>query len=164
MDGWPNEKWVDTRNAKVRTIMKNRLLLAASKKCDGVDPDNVDGYGNDSGFNLSQDDGVDYINFLASTAHSLGMAYGLKNAGDIVDRVVNVSQWVIQEQCAVQQPSECWQYQPFIKQNKPVFHVEYTSSKTPSTSVVNRACTDTGATGFSNILKHTSLDAWTQTC
>jgi hypothetical protein len=44
MDGWPDERWVDTRSSNVRKIMKRRIALAASKGCDAIDPDNVDGY------------------------------------------------------------------------------------------------------------------------
>jgi hypothetical protein len=44
LDGWPGEYWLDVTSANVRSIMAARLKLAASKGCDGVDPDNVDGY------------------------------------------------------------------------------------------------------------------------
>lgn len=41
---WPDEKWVDIRNDNVRSIIKGRIDLAASMGCDGIDPDNMDGY------------------------------------------------------------------------------------------------------------------------
>lgn len=44
MDGWPDERWLDTRSSNVRSIMKQRIAYAAKKGCDAVDPDNVDGY------------------------------------------------------------------------------------------------------------------------
>jgi endo-alpha-1,4-polygalactosaminidase (GH114 family) len=44
LDGWPGEYWLDLKSANVRAIMVKRLQLAASQGCDGVDPDNVDGY------------------------------------------------------------------------------------------------------------------------
>lgn len=44
MDGWEDEKWLDLNSANVRSIMKKRIQLAASKGCDAIDPDNVDGY------------------------------------------------------------------------------------------------------------------------
>lgn len=44
MDGWPDEKWLDIRTANVRRIMAARIAFAARKGCDGIDPDNVDGY------------------------------------------------------------------------------------------------------------------------
>ena len=50
MDNWAGERWLDTRSTNVRDIMMARLDLAKSKKCDGVEPDNVDGYANKNGF------------------------------------------------------------------------------------------------------------------
>jgi hypothetical protein len=44
LDGWPGEFWLQLNSGNVRDIMGKRLELAASKGCDGVDPDNVDGF------------------------------------------------------------------------------------------------------------------------
>jgi hypothetical protein len=44
LNGWPGEKWLDLRSQNVRRIMKQRIALAGEKKCDGIDPDNVDAY------------------------------------------------------------------------------------------------------------------------
>lgn len=44
MADWPDENWVDTRNANVRSIMAARIVVAQQKGCDGIDPDNVDAY------------------------------------------------------------------------------------------------------------------------
>lgn len=44
MKGWPDERWLDIRTANVRRIMASRIAFAAQKGCDGIDPDNVDGY------------------------------------------------------------------------------------------------------------------------
>jgi hypothetical protein len=44
LDGWPGEKWLKLSSSNVRAIMKKRIELAGRKGCDGVDPDNIDGY------------------------------------------------------------------------------------------------------------------------
>lgn len=44
LDDWPGEKWIKLNSQNVRDIMKKRIDLAKEKGCDGVDPDNVDGY------------------------------------------------------------------------------------------------------------------------
>lgn len=44
LDGWPGERWLKLGSDNVRRIMKARVELAGQKGCDGVDPDNVDGY------------------------------------------------------------------------------------------------------------------------
>lgn len=159
---WPNEKWLNTSNAGVREIMVRRIKDAAAKKCDGVDPDNIDGYENDTGFNLTKDEGVDYVRFLAQTAHDHGLAYGLKNGGAIVPRVVDVAQWCINEQCV--QYDECELYQPFIKHGKPVFHIEYTKDDPAPPAFVKKSCENAHAKGFSTLIKHLSLNAWTTVC
>ena len=52
LDNWPGENWIDIRDLTVRAIMTNRMDLALAKKCDGVEPDNVDGYTNNPGFDF----------------------------------------------------------------------------------------------------------------
>ena len=42
-----------------------RLDLAAAKGCDAVDPDNVDGYANPTGFDLTGDDQLAFNRWLA---------------------------------------------------------------------------------------------------
>lgn len=162
MDGWPDEKWLDTRNGGVRALMKRRIKAAKAKGCDGVDPDNVDGYNNDTGFDMSEADGADYVRFLARAAHDEGLGYGLKNAGEIVGRVLDVSDWVVNEECV--EWDECKLWQPFIRAGKPVFHVEYTEKEPAPREFLQKACTAEGRRGFSTVVKHLDLEAWTETC
>lgn len=44
LEGWPGEYWLDINNTAVQNVMFSRIRLAAKLGCDGVDPDNVDGY------------------------------------------------------------------------------------------------------------------------
>lgn len=162
MDGWENEKWIDTRNAGVRALMKRRIKAAKDQGCDGVDPDNVDGYNNDTGFELTEADGVDYIHFLADAAHDQGLGFGLKNAAEIVDRVIDVSDWCVNESCV--EWEECASFQPFICADKPVFHVEYTEAEPVPDRFLNNACTADGTDGFSTLVKRELLTKFTKTC
>lgn len=125
VQSWKGENWLQTKSSNVRTIMLARLDLAAQKKCDGVEPDNVDAYDNGNGLSLTENDAVDYVTFLAEAAHSRGMAVGLKNAGSIAPRLVSKVEFSVQEECV--QYGNCAEFQPFIDQNKPVFHVEYSN-------------------------------------
>lgn len=70
---------MDTRDATVRNIMKARLDMASSKGCDGVDPDNMDGYTNDPGFPLTYATQLNYNRFIAAEAHARSLSVGLKN-------------------------------------------------------------------------------------
>lgn len=168
LQGWSDEKWLDIRSSNVRRIMTARLDLAREKGCDGVDPDNVDGYDNDNGLDLTQDDSIDYVSFLADEAHARNLSIGLKNAGDIIPAVLGRMQWSVNEQCA--QYDECDTYAPFVEAGKPVFHIEYpkgddTNNDLPvSTEAKIKACSFVEATNFSTIIKNIDLDNWIQTC
>ncbi|PBP18790.1 hypothetical protein BUE80_DR010445 [Diplocarpon rosae] len=163
LDGWPGEWWLNISSANVRKIMSARLDLAQEKGCDGVDPDNVDGYDNDTGLDLTKAQAVDYLTFLAIEAHSRNMSIGLKNAGGIVNSTLPMMQWQVNEQCL--QYDECEQFQPFIENNKPVFHIEYPDSAPRITSEDNTTyCDSTSDDGFSTLLKNMDLDDWYQTC
>ncbi|KAL4870854.1 hypothetical protein BDV12DRAFT_45091 [Aspergillus spectabilis] len=164
---WPGESWVDIRSNAIRDIMTARLDLAQRKGCDGVDPDNVDGYDNDNGLDLSEDDSVDYMNWLSRQAGSRGLSIGLKNAGAIIGRVISGMQWSVNEQCA--QYNECDVYAAFVRAGKPVFHIEYPKGDevNDEVEVVGRkkseAC-EFGESGFSTLIKNMNLDNWVQTC
>lgn len=168
LDGWPGEKWLNTSSQSVRRIMQARLDIAATKGCDGVDPDNVDGYNNDNGLGLTQADAIDYVMFLANQAHERKLAVGLKNAGDIIASVIDCMDWSVNEQCV--QYTECDTYAPFISQGKPVFHVEYpkgddvNNDKPVSQAKYKKICQDESSAGFSTIIKNIDLDDWIQAC
>ena len=53
LEDWEGERWLDTGSRNVRAIMQDRLKLAADKGCDGVEPDNLDGYQNENGLSLT---------------------------------------------------------------------------------------------------------------
>ncbi|KAK6615411.1 endo alpha-1,4 polygalactosaminidase precursor [Botrytis cinerea] len=120
---WPNEYWANISSPNVRSIMQTRLDLAVNQSCDAVDPDNVDGYSNDNGLKLTEDDSIDYMQWLAAEAHGRGLGIGLKNAGEIIDRVLDNVQFAVNEQCV--QYQECDTWQAFIDNGKPVFNIEY---------------------------------------
>ena len=125
LDGWAGERWLDTRSANVREIMKARLDLAKSRGCDGVEPDNVDGYTNSTGFPLTATTQLDYNRFLAREARARGLAIGLKNNVDQVVALEPDFDFAVNEQC--NQYSECGAYAAFTRSGKPVFNAEYLS-------------------------------------
>ncbi|MBK1689201.1 endo alpha-1,4 polygalactosaminidase [Rubrivivax gelatinosus] len=123
LDGWAGENWLDTRSDNVRTIMADRIALAAEKGCDAVDPDNVDGWSNDTGFALSAATQLDYNRFLAAQAHAAGLKVGLKNDVGQLDELVAHFDFAVNEQCHVY--DECAGYAVFTAAGKPVFNIEY---------------------------------------
>jgi len=163
LDGWPGEYWLKTSSTNVRNIMTARLKLAANNGCDGVDPDNIDGYDNSNGLGLTTNDAIDYVTFLANEAHALNMSIGLKNGGAIINGTIDLMQWEVNEQCVKYQ--ECDTFRPFIDAGKPVFHIEYPdSSPRISATTKTKYCDDSSEQGFSTVLKNMDLDDWLDAC
>jgi hypothetical protein len=157
LDGWPGERWLDTRSEAVRAIMKARLDRAVAKRCDGVEPDNVDGYSTDTGFPLTAATQLDYNRFLAREAHARRLSVGLKNDLDQVEALLGEFDWALNEQCL--EFDECDRLVPFIKAGKAVFHVEYGTEAKAQT-----VCPKTKPLGFSTLIKNLNLDAWRVAC
>jgi hypothetical protein len=124
LDGWPGESWLDIRQIEMLgPIMEARLDLALAKECDGVEPDNVDGYSNDSGFVLTSADQLAYNMWLAAEAHDRGLSIGLKNDLDQIPELLPYFDWALNEQCF--EYNECNLLLPFVQAGKAVFGVEY---------------------------------------
>lgn len=168
LDGWEGEYWLNTKSTNVRKIMVKRLKLAASKGCDGVDPDNTDGYQNKNGLGLTKKDAINYVNYLALQAKALGLSTGLKNSGDIIPSVINNMQWSVNEQC--HQYKECDIYSPFIKAGKPVFNIEYpkgedtSNSRNITSTKLKSLCNDGTSKNFSLVIKNINLNSWIELC
>jgi hypothetical protein len=162
LDGWPGERWIDHRDPELRDVMVARLDLAAEKGCDGVEPDNVDGYANASGFDLSAADQLDYNLFLAYEAHGRGLSIGLKNDLDQVPELVEHFNWALNEEC--QSYNECDLLDPFLDAGKAVFHVEYVDTEGEGAAAAQSVCPPALAKGFSTLVKTWDLDAWGIAC
>ncbi len=110
LDGWPGEWWLNINSANVKTIMLARMQSCKDKGFVAVDPDNVDGYTNKNGLSLTAADQLAYNKWLADTAHSLGLAVGLKNDLDQIVDLVGHFDFFVNEQCMRYQ--ECSMYTP----------------------------------------------------
>jgi endo-alpha-1,4-polygalactosaminidase (GH114 family) len=159
LDGWPGERWLNISSSVVRNIMVQRIELAYQKSCDGLDPDNIDGYDNDNGLGLTEKDSINYVQFLANEGHSRGMAVGLKNGAEIVVNVRDNVDWEVNEQCV--QYNECDSFEPFIAANKPVFHIEYPNNTNIATA---ETICEHSPSNFSTLLKDMNLDGWYEAC
>ena len=123
LDGWEGERWLDIRDEKIFEIMKSRLELAKEKGCDGVEPDNIAGYQNDTGFSLTAQNQLDYNARLANKARELGLAIGLKNDPHQAKTLEPYFDFALTEQCNIF--GECAYFDIFIEKNKPLFDAEY---------------------------------------
>ncbi len=124
MDGWDDEKWLDIASFdKFASIMRKRLDLAVNKGCDGVEPDNINSFEQDTGFPISYDDQLKYNKWLAREAHKRGLAIALKNDGSQVHDLVDDFDFAIVEECF--EYDECSPFSEFINHGKAVLGVEY---------------------------------------
>ncbi len=123
LEDFPDERWLDIRSDNVRRIVLARLDHAVSRGFDGVEPDNVDGYANDSGFPLTAADQLAFNRFIANEAHKRNLSVGLKNDLDQIGELVEYFDFAVNEQC--HEFDECDRLQPFIDAGKPVFNAEY---------------------------------------
>jgi len=150
LDDWEGERFVDIRSSVVRNIMTARLDMAVSKGCDGVEPDNVDGFENNSGFPITASDQISFNTFLANQAHARGLSVGLKNDLGQVAALQPYFDWALNEQC--NEYNECASLNPFITKGKAVFNAEYTGS-------ASSVCPKMVTSKFSSLLKSLDLTA-----
>lgn len=155
-NGWSGEKWLDIRRLDILgPIMEARLDMCRAKGFDAVDPDNVDGYTNRTGFSLTAADQLAYNRFLADAAHARGMSVGLKNDLDQIATLEPSFDFAVVEQCF--QYSECDLTTPFVNAGKPVFSIEYSGN--PATF-----CPTAKNLGLLTQQKNLDLDAWRMVC
>ena len=124
LEGWPGERWLDVgQQEALLPIMGARMDACKERGFDAVDPDNVDGYANESGFALTKRQQLAYIRSLAGLAHERGLGFGLKNATDLVPELVVDVDFAVNEQC--HEYRECDAYAPLLAAGKPVLVLEY---------------------------------------
>lgn len=80
---WSGSWWLDIRQVDtLAPIMQARMDMCRSKGFDAVEPDEIDGWENDSGFPLTYADQLDYNRHLFQWAHDRGLA--ILQKGDII--------------------------------------------------------------------------------
>ncbi len=163
LEGFSDERWLDIRSANVQGIMLERLDLAAARGCDGVEPDNVDGFLNDPGFPLTAADQLAFNRFIANQSHARGLAVGLKNDLDQIAELVEYFDFAVNEQC--HEFDECDALQPFIAAGKPVFNAEYENRFVTDAAARAALCSSSLALGLRTLVLPLDLDdAFRFTC
>lgn len=157
LEDFADERWLDIRSGNVRRIMLERLELAVRRGCDGVEPDNVDGFSNDAGFNLTATDQLAYNRFLANEAHERNLAVALKNDLDQIAELVDYFDFSVNEQC--HEFDECDALQPFIDAGKPVFNAEYADPCVGDANARADLCEDALGRSFRTLVLPLVLDA-----
>jgi hypothetical protein len=162
LENWPDERWLDVRSANVRRVTELRLDMAVAKGCDAVEPDNVDAYDNESGFDLTEADQLEFNRFLADAAHARGLSVGLKNALGLVEALEPSFDWALNEECVAYE--ECESLAPFIAAGKAALHVEYVEEESQGEALRDEVCADPTVAGFSTLIKTPDLLVWGLSC
>jgi hypothetical protein len=136
-------------------IMEARLDLCKQRGFDSVDPDNVDGYTNATGFPLTAADQLAYNASIANAAHARGLTVALKNDLDQVPQLVSYFDWALNEQCF--QYQECGLLAPFGAAGKAVMNIEYSLG-------VKKFCAAANAKNFNSLKKTKALKAPRTAC
>jgi hypothetical protein len=137
-NGWPGERWLDVRQLSVlEPIMTNRFQMCKQKGFDAVEPDNIDGWENGTGFPISAQDQLTYDEWVAREVHSLGLAVLQKNDPEQATELQPYFDGVLDEQC--NEYSECSSFKPYLSAGKPVLNAEYNLSTSQFCAADNRA-------------------------
>jgi hypothetical protein len=159
---WKGERWLDIRQTSIlEPIMAHRLDLCKSKGFDGVDPDNLDGYQNKTGFPLTYAEQLTYDTWVATAAHARGLTADQKGDNGQVKDLVKVFDFAVVEQCFAQ--GWCKQFTLYTQNNRLVVDVEYNNQVTQS-RFLNKTCPSDARYDETAILKKLELTAWIVTC
>ena len=137
-NGWPGERWLDISKLSIlEPIMTARFQMCREKGFDAVEPDNMDGYENSTGFPLSASEQLTYDEWIAGEVRALGMAVLQKNDGEQTAQLEPYFDGALDEQC--NQYHECSNFQPYLAAGKPVLNAEYSLSTSSFCAADNAA-------------------------
>jgi hypothetical protein len=176
-DGWDNSYWLDYgRVSELEPIMRARTQMCKDKGFDSIEPDEIDGWQNDTGFyGVHTVEGYDkqlvYDKALATWAHEAGMSMGLKGNIEQAHDLYDDFDWTLNEECFMN--DECLAVYdeahgedvtglaPFVQRNKAVFIAEYpaefaaskrdSGGKALKASVWNPICTTSQKNHFNTV-------------
>jgi glycosidase len=150
--GWNGSFWLDIRKVSVlEPIMQARIANCKAKGFDAVEPDELDGYVNNSGFSLTAADQMTYDQDIATWVHAAGLSVLLKGDIDQAAALEPSFDFTLNEECDLY--SACSPaLDAFSTAGKAVFIAEYPDDS-PTPYPVNTA----GAACLNAQAKHWNL-------
>lgn len=160
--------WLDIRTETVVNLMLERLDLAETLGCDGVEPSHLEGYRYDSGFGLTQADQLAFNKLMANQAHARGLTVGLTvgpletflpdidSDGVLESELVGFFDFALNAQCHLL--DECDLLLPFITAEKPVFNAEFVESEVDAQAIESGVCRDSSLLDFRTLILPSTLD------
>jgi len=168
--GFADERWIDVRQlSKVGPWIKEKMQMCKDKGFDAIEFDNVDGWqpDNKTGLNITFEDEVAFIVYLANSAHDLGLTMAHKSNVEQIPQVLDYVDFAVVEECFAYK--ECtrsdpntdglYGYDMFIEAGKPVFEVEY-KKYDPD----NNVCARANSLDFSTMYKKVNLGSYRVPC
>lgn len=155
LENYPNESWLDVRNAQVRALMAARLDVARAKGFDGIVPTSLSGYLRETGFDFTAADQRDYSAFLAAEAHARGLHVCMTDDYEQVQLLAEHYDWAVHFGCIAR--GDCDELDLLRSQGKPVFDVELEGE-------VAGVCARAADLGINVIIKRPSFDAYRVGC
>lgn len=123
-EGYPDERWLDIRRIDLLApILRQRFDLCRRKGFDAVEPDNIAGYENKTGFPLTAADQLRFNRWVAREVRRRGMSVALKNDPGQVRQLLAHFDFAVVEECFAY--DECGMFSPFVEAGKAVFVAEY---------------------------------------
>lgn len=166
--GFPDERWIDIRQiSTLAPLLQARMDMCKQKGFDAIEFDNIDGWepSNQTGLNLTPEDGLAFVVWLANQAHARGLSMAHKYNLSQIPQVLPYVDFAIVEQCF--QYDECrtvdnggkFGLDQFVNAGKAVFTVEY-QPYSPTGNVCGRA----NGYNFNTLYKRDSLDSYRVAC
>lgn len=162
--GWDGENWLDiARFERFATIMEARFDLCRDKGFLAIEPDNIDAFEADlsskpTGFAITREDQLRYVDWLVDQAHQRGLAIGQKNAAELVPDLVDDMDFALLE--SAYRLGFMHEFDVYVSQDKPVFAVEYLDEGVNA----NAFCPVAKEHGFQGVIARLDLDQTPQNC
>ncbi len=159
---WPDERFLNIREIeKMKPFITSRFDMIKQKGFDGIEPDNMDGYGEINGFDLTLNDTKLFCEWIIEEAHNRGLSIGQKNTEELVPLLYRKFDWALTEDVFNSNTQN--DYSLYISVNKPVFSAEYTDVM--STTDFNMfVCPKAKQLKYFAFLKHRDLTQWKYEC
>jgi hypothetical protein len=158
------EHWLDTEAAVVREAMLARLDAAVALGCDAVEPGDLDGWQIDSGWPLTRDTTIGYLEWLVENAHARGLAIALQDGPEIAADVEDEVDFAMDYGCLA--AGTCDQLAGFTARGKTILHAELIAPElvTMVETYAIDVCAQSESLALVTIFKKPDLNAWRYPC
>ncbi|UZW56244.1 endo alpha-1,4 polygalactosaminidase [Sphingobium sp. JS3065] len=158
--GFAGERYIDIRRyPEFIEIMDDRLRMCRDKGFDYVEFDVMDAFEDGAattGFNLTEQDMIDYVTALSIRARGYGLKPVQKNASGSSAKLVPLFDAVLFEGCVL--GNFCSDDAPYVAAGKPAFNAEYPEEWPAGTFDRARTCNVSATARISTIITVVNLD------